>query len=239
MNLIIDQGNSRTKIAIYQRGEMLDSATYDHFDTSQFLKWCDKYPVEKGIISSVVGDELFLEMKKIVPFPIVYFNHRSPLPFVLNYSTPETIGIDRLALASAAVGSFPGVNCLVIDAGTCITYDFISSEGVYQGGAISPGLQMKLKALNTFTAKLPLVKLKDKVNLIGKSTADSILSGVVLGTCAEMDGTINAYKMRFPEMKIILTGGDAPLFAGYLKNSIFAAPEFLLTGLNNILEKHA
>lgn len=239
MNLIVDLGNSRSKIAIYLKGKMLDSTTNSHFSAVEILDWCADRPVKSGIVSSVIGDDFFHELKEKATFPIINFNHLSKLPFVLDYNTPKTIGIDRLALAAAAVGSFPSTNCLIIDAGTCITYDFISKDGVYHGGAISPGLQMKLKALNTFTAKLPLVELKDNVELIGKSTTESILSGVVLGTSAEMDGTINSYNERFSDMKIILTGGDAPLFAGYLKNSIFAAPEFLLTGLNNILEKHA
>ncbi|MDZ7847381.1 MAG: type III pantothenate kinase [Owenweeksia sp.] len=164
--------------------------------------------------------------------------HR-PLPFKLKYKTPETLGLDRIALAAAAAHDYPGKNCLVIDAGTCLTYDFIDRERNYHGGAIAPGLKMRYQALHHFTARLPLVAHRAEVELIGDSTETSIQAGVAGGIFYEVKATIEAYQMRYPGLITVLTGGDYAAFEGLSKNGIFAAPEFLLHGLNNILEYYA
>lgn len=194
---------------------------------------------DRGIISSVRGSIFFENVEQLARFPLLRLSHKLHLPFQLDYLTPETLGLDRIALAAAAIGQYPSQDCLVIDAGTCITYDFVSADGVYQGGAISPGVEMRFKAMEHFTAKLPLSDRSYFKDIIGKSTHGSLASGVVSGVKEEVKGTIEHYVERFPELITIITGGDASLFDDLLKNTIFAAPDFLLKGLNNILDYHA
>jgi type III pantothenate kinase len=158
-----------------------------------------------------------------------------PLPVVNLYATPLTLGVDRLAGVCGAQQIFPLQHCLVIDAGTCITYDFLDKEGKYYGGGISPGLKMRFQAVHTFTAKLPLVTPKGHVPLIGNSTESCIQSGVVNGVLAELDGIIDQYGKKFEGLRVILCGGDAMFFENQLKASIFASPELVLIGLNSIL----
>lgn len=238
MNIIFDQGNTRTKIGWFDKGEMLESITLINpvDDIPSLLK---KYKVYKGIVSSVVGNELFEEVSATAEFPIANLSHNMKLPFTMLYSTPKTLGLDRIALTAAAVGEYPGQNCLVIDAGTCITYDFVDKDGAYHGGAISPGVQMRFKAMNRFTAGLPISATEEYTGLIGDSTLSSLASGVITGIKEEVRGTIQLYQERFAPLITVITGGDASMFDHLVKNSIFAAPEFLLQGLNNILEYHA
>lgn len=163
----------------------------------------------------------------------------SPLlrtPYRNTYATTQTLGADRMALASAAFFKYPNTNTLVIDAGSCITYDFLNDYGEYLGGAISPGLRMRYKALNTFTARLPLLEPSEPPELIGNATESSMHIGVVYGLSAEIDGMIDRYKSRYPTLTVILTGGDAQFLSKRLKNTIFALPNFLLEGLNQLLE---
>ena len=160
------------------------------------------------------------------------------MPFTNDYETRKTVGSDRLALVAGGLLLFPKKDVLIIDIGTCMTFDFISKEAVYLGGAISPGVQMRLKALHNFTGKLPLIKLKVPLDLIGKSTSESILSGVVNGMCMEINGIIDAYKLRYPEVKTVLTGGDMAFFDKKLKNSIFAEADILFKGMHFILDQN-
>lgn len=238
MNIIFDQGNTRTKVAWFDSGKLVESRILDD-PTNLEETLLAEYPVHRGIVSSVIDDSLFLELKPKATFPLFQLSRNLHLPYTIDYATPETLGLDRLALAAAAASLHSGKNCLVIDAGTCITYDMITAKSVFLGGAISPGLQMRFKAVNHFTAKLPLVDVGDYFDLIGKSTSSSIASGVVNGIKEEVRGTIQRYEERFPQLITIITGGDAGLFDALVKNSIFAAPEFLLQGLNNILDYHA
>jgi type III pantothenate kinase len=158
-----------------------------------------------------------------------------PVPIVNLYATPATLGVDRLAGICGARQLFPFENCLVIDAGTCITYDFLDRDGKYHGGAISPGLQMRFKAVNTFTARLPLVSAIPEPPLIGNSTESCIQSGIIHGVISELDGIISQYQAKFPDLRVILCGGDTRFFENKLKASIFASPELVLVGLNSIL----
>jgi type III pantothenate kinase len=195
----------------------------------------EKSPVERAIVSDV-GGKKSLKSDAFHDIPrVIYLNGKTPLPFINKYKTPSTLGADRLALVAGALKYFPDKNVLIISMGTCITYDFITSRKEYLGGSISPGMEMRFEALNTFTARLPLVKPKQVKTLLGRSTDESILTGVILGIVHEMEGFISTYRKLYPTLKIILTGGDAPLFAGRLKSSIFAVPELSLTGLNEIL----
>ena len=158
------------------------------------------------------------------------------LPFKNSYKTPKTLGVDRIALVSASVKQYPDNNVLVIDAGTCITYDFITDENEYLGGAISPGVRLRYRSLNNLTANLPLLESKLPKSLIGNTTDSSIHSGVVFGVLKEMDGVIGDYKEKYSDLTVILTGGDTNFLSKQLKNGIFANSNFLLEGLNFILE---
>ncbi|MBZ9730708.1 type III pantothenate kinase [Salegentibacter sp. JZCK2] len=238
MNLIIDVGNSSVKAAVFQEAKLLE--TYIS-PLENFLKKIQEikkdYPqITFSILSSVVKNTL--EMEKILKKETKLFilNENTELPFKNKYASPQTLGKDRLALVAAGSLKYENEDLLIIDAGTCITFDFKNNKNEYLGGAISPGLQMRLKALHHFTAKLPLVDLEENIGLIGNSTRNSILSGVLNGVAAELDGIIDRYKTDYKYLTIILTGGDTQILSKRVKNGIFANPNFLLEGLNYILE---
>ncbi|MBK6986183.1 MAG: type III pantothenate kinase [Bacteroidetes bacterium] len=168
--------------------------------------------------------------------PTIIFNSETKIPLTNLYQSASTLGSDRLAASIGAYYLYPNANVLVIDAGTCIKYNFTNSKNEYLGGGISPGIQMKFKALQTFTSKLPLVEVDFSYNeLIGNNTQNSILSGVLNGTIAEIDGVIDYYKLKFTDTICVLTGGDSEYLAKRLKNSIFAHQNLVLKGLNDIL----
>ncbi|WP_353779023.1 type III pantothenate kinase [Winogradskyella sp. 3972H.M.0a.05] len=238
MNLIIDVGNTYVKFAVFKDGQLVDKITSK---TRRFisglrttLKKFDEF--ERAIISSVGKlpkakvDTLQRELNVLI------LDNNTKVPFKNNYATPKTLGVDRIALVSASVQQFPNTNALIIDAGTCITYDFINSKNEYQGGAISPGIRLRYRALNNLTANLPLLETEQPKNLIGDSTANSIHSGVVYGIVNEIDGIVKEYSQKHKDLTVILTGGDAEFLSNQLKSGIFANSNFLLEGLNFILE---
>lgn len=238
MNLIIDIGNSRIKTAIFHQGKLTYSAMIQQ---TQFVPSVQKihaeFPEIKDLLVSHVGKmekgwEKFLQEN----FKFFKLSSATPLPFKNLYKTPNTLGLDRIGLVAAAYHKFPDKNVLIIDAGTCVTYDILNDQGAYLGGGISPGIQMRLKALHTFTDKLPLLEVAEKVDLIGKTTFDGMQTGTVMGTALEIDGFIAHYRETFKNLTVILTGGDGLLLSKTIKNSIFAPSNFLLEGLNAILE---
>jgi type III pantothenate kinase len=238
MNLIIDIGNTRTKLAVFE-GITLKQRTI--CSTNEIEKKIKEILENWSIIthsifsntSSFTVESLnFLEKSTTV----LQLNQFTSVPYTNNYSTPETLGLDRIGLVAGAVNSYSSKNVLIVDVGTCITYDFINNKNEYHGGSISPGLQMRFKAMHEFTAKLPLLEVTEDVKLIGKSTKESMQSGAIWGTCNEIDGFINRYKEKYPDLTVILTGGDADFLSKRIKNSIFANSNFLLEGLNHILE---
>ena len=233
MNLVIDSGNSSAKIGIFDQHRLVKKSS---FDSEEGLKvFVEQNFFEHVLISSVKGEAGRIG-SWIKPEAKVYVLDRSlSLPVKNGYRTPETLGMDRLAAVCGAQHLYPGHDCLVIDAGTCITYEFIDAGGTYHGGSISPGLAMRFKAVHNFTAKLPLVSAKAGVSLIGDSTETSIQSGVTNGLIAEIEGICRQYQEKFPGIKVILCGGDAGFFENQLKASIFASPELVLIGLNSIL----
>ena len=239
MNLVIDLGNTFAKIAVFQNHRVLESFKFLKSEKNKKIeKIFQKYPhIEFSILSSVLKDDDSL--KKILQKHSVlyYLDHQIKLPFENKYSSPETLGKDRIALAAAAVYAYPKQNCLVIDAGTCVTYDVVNSESEYLGGGISPGLQMRFQAVHKFTEKLPLIQSdSNHLKLIGNSTKESLRSGIYFGFAAEIDGMISRYYSEFKDLTVILTGGDLLFLSKRLKNSIFANSNFLLEGLNYILE---
>ena len=238
MNLIVDAGNTFVKIAVFQNDRLLEKQFFEKGEFQKKIsKMRKKFPeIESCIISSVTSDEIKMlsELKK--HYSVQQLNQTTRLPFQNNYKSPGTLGKDRIALAAAAVNIYPGKNTLIIDAGTCITYDIKTSEEIYLGGAISPGLEMRFKSLHKFTSNLPLVKPKPEAELIGTTTETSIMSGIINGIKMELKGTIEAYSSQFEDLTVIFTGGDSQFLSIPLKNSIFANSNFLLEGLNFILE---
>ena len=228
LKLIIDQGNTQTKLALFQQKKMLKKILFNN--DSQLLELENQ---ADAVILSSVGDAS--DLIKVLKDEPVLLNTKTSLPIANLYESPETLGNDRIAVVVGAAKQIPKSNVLVIDAGTCITLDLLTTEG-YHGGSITPGIQMRLQALNQQTEKLPLVELDAEVDLIGKNTKQCIQSGVINGVLLEIDGMINRYKSQFSDLKVILTGGDFQLFDKGLKNSIFADPDLVLKGLNEILD---
>ncbi|HMK06340.1 MAG TPA: type III pantothenate kinase, partial [Flavobacterium sp.] len=203
-------------------------------NVSQILK---QYPDCTDLVVAAVANiekEAFLQFKNSIK--IHFLTHEDSFPFNNRYETPHTLGIDRMVLAAGAVLQFPSQNRLVIDAGTCITYDFIDSGDNYLGGAIAPGIRLRYESLHNYTAKLPLLTKEMPVHYIGNSTSQSIHSGVVEGVLHEIDGFITQYEQEYSKFIIILTGGDADFLASRLKNTIFANSNFLLESLNQTFQ---
>ncbi|OIQ18223.1 type III pantothenate kinase [Lacinutrix sp. MedPE-SW] len=238
MNLIIDVGNTYTKIAIFEDNKLINKVSVKTVNSkNEVAKFKKKYKTLNSAIVSSVGDldkETLSFLNK--EFKLQVLSHKTNLPFNNLYSTPKTLGIDRIALVCASVEQFPDKNVLIIDAGTCITYDFINTKNEYLGGAISPGIRMRYKAMHNQTANLPLLETKTPENFIGDATDTAMHCGVVNGVLNEIDGSITQYQEKFSDLTVILTGGDAKMLSKQLKSSIFANSNFLLQGLNFILQ---
>jgi type III pantothenate kinase len=233
MNLTIDLGNTFAKVGIFDHRDLKEKALLK--GTAEVSKFIQNFSGQNIIISSVNADPtVFLEACSHLK-NVVILSQTTAVPVEIKYKTPATLGVDRLAAACGALDLFPGSNCLVVDAGTCITCEFIDAQGRYWGGAISPGLSMRFKAMNAFTARLPLVEPVENPPLTGDSTVSSMQSGVIFGIMDELDGAIKRYSEKFEDLKVILTGGDCRFFENKLKGSIFAIPELVLRGLNSIL----
>lgn len=234
MNLAIDVGNTFIKAGIFEKGKL--TSFHSALSEGELRTFSSEIKPEFIIVSSVGKNPdtviaLFPSVKKAF-----YLNPSTKLPLKNLYKTPQTLGMDRIAAAAGAAALFPDADKLVIDAGTCITYDFTDQFGQYHGGGISPGIDIRFKSLNTFTKKLPLVDRKGDVNLIGSDTEESILSGVQNGVIAEVSGIIAQYREKYPGLKVIICGGDASFFESKIKETIFTVPELVLVGLNRILE---
>lgn len=232
MNIVVDYGNSSAKVGIFEGPALKEKHIFREEDAlKQFLQ---NFPVVHFIISSVNADAARVAGWTTAQQKFV-LHHSLPLPIRNLYATPDTLGVDRLAGVCGAQQLFPDTPCLVIDAGTCITYDLLDRTGAYHGGGISPGLNMRFEAMHTFTARLPLVQAMATVDLIGNSTETCMQSGVTYGLLEEVDGIICRYQEKFQGLQVILCGGDALFFENKLKASIFASPELVLSGLNSIL----
>ncbi len=238
MILAIDVGNTRIKAVVFEGDTVLESFVFEKERLQvKVQKIIADFPLVATLVVSSVGEVEKQAFRKFENKLKVHFvSHEDVFPFVNNYATPKTLGIDRMVLAAGATLLYPGQNRLVIDAGTCVTYDFVDEHNVYQGGAISPGLRLRYESMHHYTAKLPLLTLESPESYIGKSTASSMHSGVVNGLVYEIDGFIEEYKAVYPKIIIILTGGDADFLAKRLKNTIFANSNFLLESLNQTFQ---
>jgi len=238
MNLVIDAGNTSVKLAVFLKKELLWLTNTDKDGFPDAVK--EVFTYFPDVSHSMVASVGFLSKKDLnvlaVFCKVQLLTSVAKVPFKNSYASPQTLGVDRIALATAAFYNHQHTNTLVIDAGTCITYDMINDSGEYMGGAISPGLQMRYKALHEHTARLPFLEPSPFVELIGNTTETSIHSGVINGICQEIDGVISQYKGRFKHLTVILTGGDGQFLSNRLKNTIFANSNFLLEGLNYLLE---
>lgn len=237
MNLIIDIGNSSAKLAVFKNGEIIKFLRCSNCTLECLAELCEQFPITQGIVSSVVelSDDIQQTLKSL-PFPVLEFTYQTPVPVTNLYGSPQTLGMDRLAAAVAANMIYPDRQVLIIDAGTCITYDFINESGQYLGGNISPGVDMRFKALQAFTGKLPLVNKEGEKPLLGNNTETAIRAGVIRGIEHEMNGYIQEFKKIYPSLLIFLTGGSEFSFDTKLKSSIFADVYLVLKGLNRILE---
>ncbi|APZ45009.1 pantothenate kinase [Polaribacter reichenbachii] len=236
MNLIIDVGNTRVKVAVFEQDKIVELLVFNkNRIISEVKKILKKYQIDDAIMSSVssISSKKIEKLRELVSITLV--SSTITTPFKNLYSTPKTLGVDRIALVFGAVIKYPNKNTLVIDAGTCITFDFVNKEKEYLGGAISPGVEMRYKSLHQLTAKLPLLEKKKPENFIGNSTKESINSGVVNGVIQEIEGVIQQYKKKYLDLTVVLTGGDTNFLSKQLKSSIFANQNFLLEGLNEIL----
>ncbi len=238
MNLVIDIGNTLVKMAVFQGDILIKKKISLRRDFLKDLEELErKYQKPGNIILSSVSKTPLKWLQKLEEGSRLFIlNQQLPQVFTNLYLSPNTLGNDRVALVSAASKHFPAENVLVIDSGTCITYDFKNNKNEYLGGAISPGLDMRYKAMHNFTENLPLLEPEEEITLIGNTTNSSMHSGVIYGITFEIDGIIAAYQAQYKDLTIILTGGDSQFLCKRLKNSIFANSNFLLEGLNYILE---
>jgi type III pantothenate kinase len=243
INLVIDIGNTFIKVALFNNTAIGETFVFEHFGVNELKRIVKREKIDRSIISSV--DQEINDLEEYLKTVSTYlrFHTGASGQIVNHYKTPETLGLDRLAAVIGATAIYPNRNTLVIDAGTCITYDFIDRNRNYLGGSISPGLTMRFKAMNAFTGRLPLIELNnDFSDDHGADTCSSILSGVQHGAFNEVKGFISDYAARYPELQVILCGGDAKFFDTRLKNSIFAPsvktePHLVLIGLNEVIHK--
>ena len=239
MNLIVDIGNTSTKLAVFDGKVKISQDRINELSCEELEKVLSGIKVQKAIVSSVkkippIIFELFLSN---IPFVHV-LSHKSKLPFRIEYDTPETLGSDRIAAVAGAFNLFEGKHVMVIDAGTALTFDFLSAN-VFNGGNISPGLAMRFKALNKFTDKLPLISVSENYSNPGRNTTDAILAGVITGVTYEINEYIRTFENKHVEFNIILTGGDGGLLKDKINYRITYMPDIVIDGLNYILEYNA
>jgi len=239
MKLVIDLGNTKAKFALFKEESLSAIQSTDRLDIDAIKKLFIEYPsIQSTILSSVAPYPPEIDDYLNHNSHFIKLTHQTPLPFNLEYSTPQTLGKDRIAAVAGALSLFPGKTILVIDAGTSITYDLVTSKLQYLGGGISPGIQMRYKALHTFTGGLPFIENTDdqSTELIGNSTTACINSGVKNGVLAEVSGIIDQYQALFKGLKVVISGGDYKYFEKYVKNDIFATPNIVVQGLKKILD---
>lgn len=236
MRLVLDFGNTFQKCAIFNDNEMIGFQKFQDISVKEIIKFTSSYKnINSCILSSVINTNAEIINWLSRQYYFLELNNYTPIPIANLYKSPKTLGKDRLAAAVGIANMAPQQNALSIDVGTAIKFDIVNSQGEYIGGSISPGLHLRFKALHNFTAKLPLLNYNHVHNLIGNNTETSILSGVMNGAIAEVNGIIGQYNSLFPNLKIFLSGGESIYFEKYIKSDIFAISNLVLIGLNEIL----
>ncbi len=239
MNLIVDIGNTSTKLAVFKGREKIFVSRINELSCEDLEKELWGFKVKRAIVSSVKELPPFISDLLFTNIPYVHvLSHKSKLPFKMEYETPETLGTDRIAAVAGAYRVFPDENVLIIDAGTAITFDFIIGNS-YKGGNISPGIDMRFRALNNFTGKLPLIEKSPDFSFPGKNTTDAILAGVIAGVTYEINEYIRTFKKRHKNIKIIMTGGDSGFLKERLSYKTHYMPDIVIDGLNYILGYNA
>ena len=234
--LCLDFGNTRLKAALFNGGEFMLELVLDEASPASIGALIRQYQPTKSILSSVILHNQEIEELLSNATRFHRLGHTSKLPLTTPVGKPETIGADRLAMCAAAVDMFPNQHNLAIGLGSCITYNFINNQHEFLGGSISPGMNMRFRSMNEFTALLPMIQPEHHFPLVGYDTKTNLLSGVILGISKEIDGIIDAYSLKYSNFNVLLTGGDMPFFVPHLKNRIFADPNLIYKGLYAISE---
>lgn len=239
MNLIIDIGNSNTKLAIFANDECIHSEVHQKFGVANLRDIRNRFKISSTILSNsgLINKYVLDDLKTQGGF--IHLDHHTKIPIVNQYGTPQTLGKDRIAAAVGAFKRFPSSCCLIIDMGSCITLDCLNSKGEFIGGNISPGIKMRLRAMHHFTANLPLVEPQYNEFLFAFTTETALQNGAVKGTFMEIDAFIKEVQHEYAYLVVILTGGDANYYENYTKNKIFVAPNLVMEGLNEILQYNA
>jgi type III pantothenate kinase len=239
MNLIVDIGNTTTKLAVYEGKEKITVSRINELSCEELEKNLSGLKIKRAIISSVKKLHPLISELFFTNIPLVHvLSYKSKLPFRIEYETPDTLGTDRIAAVAGAFSLFPGEEILIIDAGTAITFDYLLN-GIYMGGNISPGIAMRFKALNKFTGKLPLVSPTDSYTTPGRNTTDAIVAGVITGVTYEINEYIRTFEKKHTDFKVVLTGGDSDYLKNKIDYKITYMPDIVIDGLNNILEYNA
>jgi len=240
MNLIIDQGNSSCKIALFDGGVIIERFKYNTLSIDHLIDLYSSFIIERAIFSSVKAvDQSVVDYLCKSNKMFIQLSHKTPMPVNLGYRTPNTLGCDRIAAIVGAYSEYPNRNILVIDAGTAITFDLLDSSGLFRGGNISPGIDIRLESLHSMTNKLPLVSRLGDTPLIGYDTETAIRSGVIKGISFEIDGYVDTLKSEMSDLLVFLTGGSCKYFEDHIKSTIFADNNIVLKGLNCIIEYNA
>ncbi len=234
--LCFDFGNTRLKCAVFNGADLKEVIVLENDDASTIQAIIQQHNATKSILSSVINHNIELETVLANTTQFHKLNHTSKLPITTPVGKPETIGADRLAICSAAVHLYPNQHNLAIGLGTCITYNFINKFHEFLGGSISPGMNMRFRAMHEQTALLPMIEATHDFPLIGYDTKTNLLSGVLLGMAKEIDGIIEAYANKYSNFNVLITGGDMAFFVAHLKNKIFADPYLIFKGLYAISE---
>ncbi len=236
MNLAVDIGNTRIKLGVFKQDELIYRSTLPTLAIEELLTLATNHRIENIILSNVANPldaEMVSRLRRA--YRVTELDASTPLPIDNQYETPGTLGRDRLAAVAGAYALFPGEHCLVIDAGTCITYDLLRKDGAYLGGNIAPGVAMRLRAMHAFTANLPLLEPGPTSGWLGKSTEAAMRNGAQEGAGWEAGAFIAHCRQQFPDLRVVLTGGDADFFGKKLKSKIFVNSDLVLFGLNKIL----
>ncbi|MEO9966021.1 MAG: type III pantothenate kinase [Reichenbachiella sp.] len=232
-NIVIDIGNSSLKVGQFVDSELV--ADWNCHSTNDVVELVSKLQVKAGIVCSVGMDTQEI-VYKLKPLEINILTPSTPIPFNNHYNTKNTLGLDRIAALAGVEKINSGKNNLVIDIGSCITYDFLDKDKNYHGGSISPGVNLRFRAMHDYTQRLPLITNYQEAKLIGNTTREAMMSGVMIGITAELDGIISHYQIKWPDLEVIMCGGGLNSFESKLKAHIFASPKLVLIGLNRILE---
>lgn len=238
-HLAIDIGNSRAKVGLFEQAALKAKWNFQELSVDVLKDLLTNHSIKKVIFSTVVGLKEEISALLNNHKNVIELTPATLVPFENTYDSPSTLGKDRIAAVAGAVSDFPRSNCLVIDAGTCITYEFLNAKHQYLGGNISPGLNMRFRAMHEFTNALPLVTKHTINTSIGTNTQQALQNGGAWGSLLEMEGIIAWASSKWQQLNVILTGGDADFFANHLKSKIFVQPDLVLIGLNKILEYNA